>query len=95
MNNYYSSNASFPHLTYTIDSNSKNSLGYTCPDNFRKDKGLCSYAESFSNSPSNICKEETCDNEDLDRKISQLRQENEELIKEMSQMKYNNEIQQN
>ena len=93
MSNYFSSNASFPQLTYTIDSNSKNSLGYTCPDNFRKEKNIGSYAESFSNSPSNICKEETCDNEDLDRKISQLRQENEELIKEMNQMKYNNAIQ--
>ena len=93
MSNYFSSNASFPQLTYTIDSNSKNSLGYTCPDNFRKEKNIGSYAESFSNSHSNICKEETCDNEDLDRKISQLRQENEELIKEMNQMKYNNAIQ--
>ena len=93
MSNYFSSNASFPQLTYTIDSNSKNSLGYTCPDNFRKEKKMGSYAESFSNSPSNLCKEETCDNEDLDKKISQLRQENEELIKEMNQMKYNNEIQ--
>ena len=93
MSNYFSSNASFPQLTYTIDSNSKNSLGYTCPNNFRKEKNIGSYAESFSNSHSNICKEETCDNEDLDRKISQLRQENEELIKEMNQMKYNNAIQ--
>lgn len=93
MSNYFSSNASFPQLTYTIDSNSKNSLGYTCPDNFRKEKNIGSYAESFSNSHSNICKKETCDNEDLDRKISQLRQENEELIKEMNQMKYNNAIQ--